>query len=137
MPPWTFPESMSSDEAMARLKGVISSDPKLEIIVQSDRYLKVKGTRNLGTDEIEFLINPDDKVVTYISKRVDDPDAGDFGANRKRLEELRKKSGVFGVMGQEYSSADAAPRENAFGQLKAFYGLRSGRGYEDLLLDDE
>ena len=137
MPPWTFPESMSSDEAMARLKGVISSDPKLETIVQSDRYLKVKGTRNLGTDEIEFLINPDDKVVTYISKRVDDPDAGDFGANRKRLEELRKKSGVFGVMGQEYSSADAAPRENAFGQLKAFYGLRSGRGYEDLLLDDE
>eukprot|EP00977_Amphora_coffeiformis_P003645 scaffold710_cov171-Amphora_coffeaeformis.AAC.14 len=136
-PPWTFPDSMSSDEAMARLKGVVSSDPKLEVMGQSDLYLKVRGTRNLGTDEIEFLINPNDKVITFISKRVDDPDGGDFGANRKRLDDLRKKSnGVFGVMGQEYSSADTAPRENAFGQLKAFYGLRSGGGYEDLLLGD-
>ena len=136
-PPWTFPDSMSSDEAMARLKGLVSSDPKLEIVAQSDRYLKVKATRNLGVDEIEFLINTDDKVITFISKRVDDPEAGDFGANRKRLDELRKKSqGVFGVMGQEYASADTAPRENALGQLKAFYGLRSGSGYEDLLLDD-
>lgn len=137
MPPWTFPDSMSSDEAMARLKGVVNSDPKLEIVGQSDSYLKVQGTRNLGTDEIEFLINPEDKVITFISKRVDDPDGGDFGSNRKRLDELRKKSnGVFGVMGEEYLSADTAPRENAIGQLKAFYGLRSGGGYEDLLLSD-
>jgi len=136
-PPWTFPDSMSSDEAMARLKGLVSSDPKLEVLSQSDLCLRVRGTRNLGTDEIEFLINPNDKVITFISKRVDDPDGGDFGANRKRLDELRKKSnGLFGVMGQEYSSADTAPRENALGQLKAFYGLRSGGSYEDLLLGD-
>lgn len=129
---------MSSDEAMARLKGVISSDPKLEIIGQgADRSLKVKATRNLGaTDEIDFLINPTDSVITFISRRTDDEDGGDFGANRKRLEELRRKAQVFGIMGQEYSSADTAPREGAFGQLKAFYGLRSGGGYEDLLLDD-
>lgn len=135
-PPWTFPDTMSADEAMARLKGLINSDSKLEILQQSDRYLKVKGTRNLGTDEIEFLVNPHDKVVTFVSQRIDDPEASDFGANRKRLEEMRKKS-PFGVMGQEYLSADTAPRENALGQLKAFYGLRSGSGYEDLLLDDD
>ena len=95
---------------MARLKGLISSDDKLETLEQSDRYLKVKATRNLGTDEIEFLVNPEDKVITFISQRVDDPEGGDFGANRKRLDDLRKKSkGIFGVMGEEYSSADTVP----------------------------
>lgn len=127
---------------MARLKGLINNSDgagggRLETLVTSDRYLKVQATRTLGTDEIEFLVNPDDKVITFISRRVDDPAGNDFGANRNRLDELRRKSGgVFGIMGEEYASADAGPRETVLGQFQAFYGLRSGSGYEDLLLDD-
>lgn len=137
MAPWTFPETMSAEEAMARLKGVIQSDTKLETLAQADRYLKVRGTRNFCVDEIEFLINPEDRVITFVSRQVDGPDATDFGANRKRLDELRRKAQVFGVMGQDFATADASPKEGALGQLKAFYGLQSGKGFEDLFLDED
>ena len=38
-------------------------------------------------------------------------------------------------MGGGLNSADTAPREGVVGQLKAFYGIRSGTGFEDTLLD--
>ena len=131
-PPWTF--DCSADEALARLKGLVASDPSLALVASSDKALRVKATRPLGAvDQIDFVVNAADSVVTFISQRVDDPEGADFGANRQRLEALRQQAkGVFGVMG-----GTVAPREGGLGQLKAFYGLQSGAGFQDVLLDDE
>jgi uncharacterized protein (DUF1499 family) len=133
-PPWTF--DMTPGEAKARLKGAIQVDNTLSLIKEEEKYLKVQATRAFSTDELEFVINSADQVITFRSTQVDGPDnLGDFGANRKRLEEIRTRAG-FQLMGAEFESADLAPRENAVGQLRAFYGLYSGSGYEDVLLGD-
>lgn len=125
---------MSPSEAMARLKGAVSVDKTLSISKETDTSLKVVASRNFNTDEIEFVVNSVDGVIIFRSRQVDGPSVSDFGANRKRLEELRKAA-KFGVMGEEFETADVAPREGALGQLKSFYGLRSGQGYEDIVLE--
>lgn len=128
--PWTYPSSMPVNEVIARLKGAVSTDIHNTIVEQNETYLKVEAVRNFSTDMVEFLVNPEDHIVTFISRQTDGPDFGDFGANRKRLNEIRRKARVFDVMGgQGYA------RESALGQLKAFYGLQSGAGFEDVILD--
>lgn len=137
-PPWTF--QVSVDEAMARLKGVIASDSSLTLVEEvSPTYLKISTNRPPldVTDEIEFLINPNDKVVTFKSLEVGEPSVNDFGANRKRLEGLRKKANVFGVMGDGLTADSYGDRGTGpLQQLKAFYGLQSGGGYEEVFEDD-
>lgn len=140
MPPWSWQEGTSTEEVVGRLKGVIASDSTLSLEEQSENryYFRVKVARNFCSDEIEFLVNPADRVVTFRSQQVEGPDnVSDFGANRKRLDEIRQKTKVLTRMGEEFSSADSGPREGAVGQLKAFWGLQSGGGYEAILLDDE
>ena len=61
----------------------------------------------------------------------------DFGANRKRLEDIRKRAGIFDVMGADFDSADSGPREGTAAQLRAFWGFQSGGGYESILLDED
>ena len=112
-----------------------SSKDHWSILVETDHYLKVQATRFGAVDEMEFVINPVDQVIFFRSSQVEGPSSTDFGANRQRLDELRKKAQVFGVMGQELDSADSAPQEGAFDQLKAFYGLSDGSGYEDVFLE--
>jgi len=140
-PPWTFDASAS--EVMSRLKGAVVTDPNCEIVQQEgDRYLKVEAKRPndvFGSlDILEFVINPEDGVVTFRSA-VSNNDGNDFGANKKRLEEIRKRGGIFGLMGDSMNTADAAStgeRGNGpLGQLKAFYGLQSGGGFEDVVLE--
>lgn len=138
-PPWTF--EVSAEEAMARLKGLIASDPSLELVEESlPNYLRV--TSNRGpldvTDQVEFLVNEQDKVVTFKSFELGEPSVSDFGANRKRLEQLRKRSnGVFGVMGDGLTADSYGDRGTGpLQQLKAFYGLQSGAGYEEVFQDD-
>ena len=97
---------------------------------------KVQAKRIGGViDELEFVINESDKVVTYVSSA--NSDSSDFGANKKRLEEIRKRAGIFGKMGENMNSADSASYSEKgygpLGQLKAFYGLQSGGGFEDVL----
>lgn len=137
-PPWTF--EISSDEAFARLKGMIKSDAMLDLVEidESARYLRVNTPRSFNSiDTMEFLIKPEDKVVVFKSMEKEGPGVSDFGANRSRLEDLRKKSGgVFEVMGNGLTAdsydGGAQGRRNGFaGQLKAFYGLNSGEGFED------
>lgn len=140
-PPWTF--EVSPDEAFARLKGAIASDSSLKVteIDEDARYIKFEalGLRSgfSKTDEVEFLVKGDDKVVTFKSIEKDAGGISDFGAQRSRLEELRKKSGVFGVMGSgltadSYGDVSKGRGGGALGQLKAFYGLQSGAGFEDV-----
>lgn len=140
-PPWTF--NTSPDEAFARIKGIVKSDPLFTIVEIDDdsRYLAADIKRLNTVDSVEFLVKADDQVVIFKSSEKDSANIGvsDFGANRKRIEELRKKSGgVFSIMGDGLGSADsfeggAAGRRNGFGgQLKAFYGLNDGSGYESV-----
>jgi len=139
MAPWVWQEGTSAEEVVGRLKGAIEADASLSLTEQiENRYLRVKAARNFCYDEIEFLVNPADRVVTFRSQQVEGPDSvSDFGANRKRLDELRKRTRVLTAMGEEFSSADTGPREGAVGQLKAFWGLQSGGGYESILLDED
>lgn len=139
-PPWTF--ECSIDEAFARLKGVVKVDSSLELVDEiSPTYLKVIAKRPLVTDELEFVLNDKDQLVLFRSAEManDGPSPlSDFGVNRKRLDGIRQKAAVFQVMGQGLNTADSfnpggsARGNGPLGQLKAFYGLQSGQGFEDL-----
>ena len=130
-PPWTF--ETSAEEAVARIKGVVAADPYLELASSSENplYLKVKATRSIFNDNLEFLVNPRDKVVTFRAQQDGEPSVSDFGGIRKELDSIRQRAKL-GVMGQGMS-ADALPSQNGpLGQLKAFYGLQSGQGFEEV-----
>lgn len=140
LPPWTF--DLSPDEVMARLKGAILADPGCKIVEQDgNQYLKVEAERNdlFGSiDNIVFVINDTDKVVFFRSNAISN-ESPDFGFNKKRLTEIRKRAGIFGVMGESLRTADFATEgergNGPLGQLKAFYGLQSGGGFEDVVLE--
>jgi uncharacterized protein (DUF1499 family) len=138
MTPWTYADTMSSAEVLARLKGLIQSDSSLTLLGDGDLWVSASASRNLGTctDQLDFVIRPDDHVIVFQSKQIQGPSASDFGANRKRLEDLRQKAGgIFGRMGERLDTADTSAREGVGGQLKAFWGLQSGMGYEDIVLE--
>jgi hypothetical protein len=127
---------------MYRLKGAVIADPTCSIVRQDgNQHIVVEARRlSLGsqtTDTLEFIINDTDKVV--ILKSLAETEVSDFGVNRNRLEEIRKRAGIFGIMGEYMNSADSyTPSQKGngpLGQLKAFYGLQSGAGFEDVVLD--
>jgi uncharacterized protein (DUF1499 family) len=140
-PPWTWQDDrLSADAIIARLKGAIAVDPNLTLIAQTSDTLVVTAARNaFCTDQIIFRVNGIDRAVTFSSRQISGPDGvSDFGANRKRLERIRQATKVLSIMGSELDSADAtAPRESVTDQLKAFWGLQSGGGYESVLLDED
>uniref|UniRef100_A0A7S2EAZ1 Plastid lipid-associated protein/fibrillin conserved domain-containing protein n=1 Tax=Ditylum brightwellii TaxID=49249 RepID=A0A7S2EAZ1_9STRA len=150
-PPWTY--ETTPQEAYARLKGLfLTSDMNDATILTSDEtslYLKVQVQRNaFSNDVLEFQIKPADSVILF--KSAENGSGGgnmsDFGANRKRMEDLRVKSGVFGTMGGSAGTFDYGGGRGAggvfggsggggngfVGQLKAFYGLQSGEGFQDV-----
>ena len=141
LPPWTF--TTTPQEAMASLKGAIVSDSSCEIVQQDgSARLLVKAKRGGAADvfggnidDLEFIMNANDQVVTFRSSASNEN--SDFGINKRRLEEIRKRAGIFGIMGESLNSADSFTDDQkgygAFGQLKAFYGYQSGAGYEDVL----
>jgi len=140
-PPWTF--SSSADEAMARLKGAIEGEPLNSIVPSEDstsRHLLVDSKRSqLGSTayRMEFIINEADGVITFRSSAPEDITGPDFGLQRKRLNEIRERAATFGVMGEALNSADSkSSGEQGYGplgQLKSFYGLQSGGGFEEVL----
>ena len=137
--PWTWSdESVSADVVFARLKGAIAADSSLEIVEKEDLALTVRADRKFAVDEIQFRVNPTDRVITFRSQQVDGPESvSDFGTNRKRLDDIRKRIGIVNVMGAEMASADAGPREGVSAQLKAFWGFQSGGGFESVLMDED
>lgn len=143
-PPWTF--EVSPDEAFARIKGVLKSDDSFVITEIDDeaRYIRAYAKRiTVDQDEVEFLVKSDDKVVLFRSTARKNGSVSDFGANRKRIDDIRKRGAVFDLMGggmtaDSYDGGGAASRgNNPFGQLKAFYGLQSGQGFESVFEEDE
>jgi uncharacterized protein (DUF1499 family) len=140
--PWTwYDDSLSTEAILARIKGAVAIEPNLTIVAQTSNGLVVTAQRNaFCVDQIIFRINAKDRAVTFTSRQVAGPESvSDFGANRKRLEQIRKATQVLQIMGSEFDSADSSSerREGVSDQLKAFWGLQSGGGYESLLLDED
>jgi uncharacterized protein (DUF1499 family) len=143
LPPWTF--TTSSADAMARLKGAIVADPLCDIVHQDGNEHLIVAAKRIGdvfgiVDELEFVVNDVDQVVTFRSSAPSDTTTPDFGQNRKRLDDIRKRAGIFGLMGESLNSADSvsegAKGYGPVGQLKAFYGLQSGGGFEDVFREN-
>ena len=154
VPPWTFRDNFNADEIMSTLKSAIEADPLNTIVVSSqdadnnysNKQLLVDSKRKkdlIGStvDRLEFIINESDHVITLKSSAPLESTTTDFGLQRKRLEQIRERSsGIFGVMGDTLNTADTkstGERGNGpLGQLKSFYGLQSGGGFEDVLSEE-
>mmetsp|Transcript_18262 Transcript_18262/g.30927 ORF Transcript_18262/g.30927 Transcript_18262/m.30927 type:complete len:238 (-) Transcript_18262:1641-2354(-) len=144
-PPWTF--EVSPDEAFARIKGVLKSDDYHYAIKEIDdeaRYIRAYVLRReADQDEVEFLVKGDDKVVVFKSSERKEGGLPDLGVNRKRIDDVRKRGAVFELMGggataDSYDGGGAAARgNNAFGQLKAFYGLQKGEGFQSVFEEED
>lgn len=143
-PPWTF--EVNPDEAFARIKGVLKSDDGFVITEVDDeaRYIRAYAKRiTVDQDEVEFLVRGDDKVVLFRSTARSNGSVSDFGANRKRIDDIRRKGAVFDLMGggltaDSYDGGGAASKGNGpLGQLKAFYGLQKGSGFESVFEDED
>ncbi len=143
-PPWTF--ETSPDEAFARIKGVLASDDAYVVteVDDSARYVRAYARRiTADADEVEFLVRADDGVVLFRSTARRNGSVSDFGANRKRIDDIRRRGAVFGLMGDgltadSYNGGGEVNRNNGpLGQLKAFYGLQSGQGFEKLFEEED
>lgn len=89
MTPWPF--QGSPQEAMDRLKGIVGAMPRARIVEAADNYLHAEFTSALFrfVDDVEFLIDPAAHVIHFRSaSRVG---YSDLGANRRRMEELRRR----------------------------------------------
>ncbi|MYF78231.1 MAG: DUF1499 domain-containing protein, partial [Acidobacteria bacterium] len=77
--------------AFTRLKELVASAPRTVIVAASDDYLHARCRTRLGfVDDLELLLRPAEGVVhvriaSYISLFTD------FGANRRRVEALRRR----------------------------------------------
>ena len=137
-PPWTF--EVSPEEAYARLKGIFKNESTFTIVETDEelKYIRAEVPRINNVDSLEFLIKGDDKVVVFKSNEIVGYGLSDYGANKKRVDDLRLKSnGVFRLMGDGLTadSIDGGKfgkRNGIAGQLKAFYGLQSGEGFESV-----
>jgi uncharacterized protein (DUF1499 family) len=122
--PWTWSSSLSAEEVIGRLKGVLETDSQLTITENVDnKYFIVNYARNpFTTDEIIFLLNAPDNVITYKISQIEGPEnVSDFGQQRKKLEEIRKRTAVLGLMGSEYDSADSQLKQGVLlDSLKPF-----------------
>ena len=145
LPPWTYDTTQYKPaEVLARIKGAILTDGTAQILPSDNEdeakyYLKAQVKRSdlfWTIDELEFLVD-EEKQVVFFRSLATSSDFNDFGVNKKRLEDIRKKAGIFGIMGESLNSADSASNAERgygpLGQLKAFYGLQSGGGFEDVL----
>lgn len=79
----------SSTEALTKLKSVIQSLPRTEIITESANYLYAEFTSNLMgyVDDVEFLVDENTKKIHVRSaSRLG---KSDLGVNRNRIETIR------------------------------------------------
>eukprot|EP01035_Chromulina_nebulosa_P017719 gene17719-23311_t len=100
--PWTF--TGEAKDIYEKLIVSIRSDQFLDLVESIPSKLYVHATAKsavppTGIDDIEFLINPIDKIITYRSGSRElvmfgfQP-LGDGGSNKNRLESIRGKLGV-------------------------------------------
>jgi uncharacterized protein (DUF1499 family) len=130
--PWTYEGSLS--DAQSNLKIVFTKDTLVfSDVYEGMGYIRVHDACGLVTDELEFLFNDQEKVVTIRLAEISSSSStiSDFGANRRCLDSIRKDARIFDVMGEAFDSIEKRGT-GPLGQLKAFYGLQSGEGFQDL-----
>lgn len=100
--PWAFPGE--PDAQFEKILSALKSDPYLKL-AESDpatRYVRAEAKSAVpptGVDDVEFLINSADKIITYRSNsrelvRAGMQVIGDAGSNKNRLEGIKRKLGV-------------------------------------------
>ena len=81
----------SCGETLRHLRGILDSTPGVSIAVSTDTYLRVEFTTMIlrFVDDLELLVDPDEQVIHVRSaSRVGN---WDLGANRRRVEYLRRR----------------------------------------------
>jgi uncharacterized protein (DUF1499 family) len=81
------------DVAMRQLKAVIATIPRMKIVTETENYTHAEATSLIFRfrDDVEFFIDPQAKVIHFRSaSRVGH---SDLGANRPRMEKIRKAFG--------------------------------------------
>jgi uncharacterized protein (DUF1499 family) len=143
-PVWSYPSYLPVELVQQRLQDAIVADRQCHISTTvlpstttsdtstTNRIVAVAQRPPFAQDQFEFVINPVDHVVQYRGVQIQGPtNVSDFGAIRQRLDGIRSRAGIFSI-----NSSDAAyntQQEGPLGQLKAFYGLQSGSGFESVL----
>jgi uncharacterized protein (DUF1499 family) len=123
--PWAFPESNSADEEYELIINALkSTEFRLKIADQNaeKHYVRAEARSAIpvtGTDDIEFLVNPIDKIITYRTNSREVAMAGpqvigDGGSNKNRLDIIRRKLGVF-EMGESEESIKFMAKEQSMG----------------------
>ncbi len=78
------------EEALAKLKSVISSVPRAKIVTTTGNYLHAEFTSMVFRyiDDVEFLVDDATKEIHFRS--ASRAGRSDFGVNRQRIEAIRK-----------------------------------------------
>jgi uncharacterized protein (DUF1499 family) len=122
--PWAF--EIDSDAMYDDLINAIKADSYLKL-VESDpesKYLHATAKSAVppsGTDDVEFLVNDKDKIVTYRSNSRDVLFAGtqvigDGGSNKNRLESIKKRIKTI----DNENQAEIFAYEKEYGKLTIF-----------------
>jgi len=80
----------SPEDAMRKLKAVLAVIPRMGIVTETESYLHAEATSLIFRyrDDVEFVIDRQANLIHFRSaSRVGN---SDLGANRKRMEEIRK-----------------------------------------------
>ena len=83
--------SRTKADVKAVLKAVISSLPRTKLIDENDAYLHYEFTSLLlrFVDDVEFVFDDETKTIHFRS--ASRTGYGDFGVNRRRMEEIRSR----------------------------------------------
>jgi uncharacterized protein (DUF1499 family) len=77
------------DEAFARLAEIVSRRPDATVIDRTDTYLRVELRTTLFTDDAEFLLDRERRLIQLRSaSRLG---YSDLGLNRRRIEQIRSQ----------------------------------------------
>ena len=81
--------NISMTEAKSKIKKVVGSRKRTQLLDDHDNYLRFQFTSGLFRfkDDVEFLFNDNDKIIHFRSQsRLG---GYDYGANRNRMEKIR------------------------------------------------
>lgn len=80
----------ASEEAMRKLREILSGLPRTTIVTEDGRYLhaEVRSAVFRFVDDVEFLVDADAQAIHYRS--ASRAGYSDFGVNRKRMETIRR-----------------------------------------------
>jgi uncharacterized protein (DUF1499 family) len=80
----------SKAEAKEALKEIVRSLPRTKLVEEDEAYLHYESTSFLFrfVDDVEFVFDDETKTVHFRS--ASRTGYGDFGVNRRRMEEIRK-----------------------------------------------